>query len=298
MNTPREIEIPTDDTYPVRGDLYLPNRSATRGVVLLCHGFKGYKSWGFLPYLAERLRGVGLASLSLDFSHNGTFPAPNGAPTSGAGSLYARPDLFERNTLHREFRDVKRVLAHVVAGELSPELRGPLPIGLFGHSRGGVAATLNAIEQPEVKALCTWSTADDPDFFTPDQKTKWRRDGKYPFVVSTDGTQLAMGLRYLDDLEDNHEFYLLRERVKELQVPHLIVHGKADVVVDVASALALHESEQQLKDKRMLIVPTGHTFGLQSTHTGAVTHPSTALQQAGDETVAWFDTHLAAKGTA
>jgi dienelactone hydrolase len=295
MTNPRPIEIPTDDAHPIRGDLYLPQNSLPRGIVLLCHGFKGYKTWGFLPYLAERLRGAGVAALSLDLSHNGTFPAPASAPASGAGSLYARPDLFEQNTLRREFHDLRRAIRYVVAGELAIDHRPPLPIGLFGHSRGGVAAILNAIEHTEVHALCTWSTTDDPDFFTPEQKTKWRRDGRYPFVVSTDGTQLAMGLRYLDDLEENREFYLLRERVRELRIPHLVVHGKADIVVDVASAVALHESEHHLRDKRLLIVPTGHTFGIQSTHAARVTHPPAALQHASDETVSWFETHLRVK---
>ncbi len=295
---PREIEIPTDDSHPIRGDLYLPQAGTPVAIVLLCHGFKGYKTWGFLPYVAERLRGAGLAALSLDMSHNGTFPMRGGAPVSGAGSIYVRPDLFERNTLRREYHDLSSAIGFVAAGGLPVPLPLPLPIGLFGHSRGGVAAILNAIEQPEVQAICTWSTTDDPDFFTSEQKTAWRRDGKYSFVVSTDGTQLGMGLGYLDDLEERHDVYFLRERVKELRIPHLIVHGKADIVVGVASALALHESEHHLRDKQLVVLPTGHTFGILSTHAGPVVAPSKALQQATDETVSWFETRLRTKGPA
>jgi dienelactone hydrolase len=293
------VDIPSADAHPVRGDLYLPASGGADGIVLLCHGFKGHKSWAFFPYVAKKLSEAGLAALSLDMSFNGTFPAPVGdSATAKTDSTprYCRPDLFERNTIKREYHDLKHVIHHVTEGGLRKYIEEPLPIGLFGHSRGGVAAILNAVEQPEVRVLCTWSVIDDPDFFTREQKEKWRREGKYHFVDSTDGTQLAVGVDYLDDLEENHDVYLLRERVKELQVPHLIVHGKADMIVGVECALTLHQAEQQLRHKQLLLLQTGHTFGVPHPAPPRLSEPSTALKHATDETVAWFKTHLQGGG--
>ncbi|MDH3216580.1 MAG: hypothetical protein OEN01_09845 [Candidatus Krumholzibacteria bacterium] len=293
------ITIPTADAYPVRGDLYLP-LSGAKAIVLLCHGFKGYKTWGFLPYLSEKLRQAGVAALSLDMSFNGTFSSQDSPRATRAGNggmqkpLYERPDLFERNTLKREYHDLLFAVRYISEGGLKNHLRTPLSIGLFGHSRGGITAMLNAIEQPAVEALCTWSVTDDPDFFTAEQKKKWRHEGKYYFVDSTDGTRLGVDIDYLDDLEENHDFYHLAERASELRVPHLIVHGKVDMVVPVDCALILHHAEQQLKQKRLLVLQTGHTFGIPYPPPALPTPPSTALKQATEETVLWFSTILGA----
>lgn len=288
---PKTIEIPTGDAYPVRGDLYVPRRR-TSGVVLLCHGFTGHKRWGFLPRLADGLRKAGLVALSLDMSHNGTFPEPDGSTPHDDEAVYVRPDLFAKNTLRREYEDVGHAIRFAVDGGLGRAVKGPIRIGLFGHSRGGITATLNAIDHPEVVVLATWSTIDDPDRFTDAQKKRWRRDGVYAFEAPTDGTPLAMGAAHLDDLEANHDFYLLRERVGELKVPHLVVHGKADLAVPYASAIRLHEAEHHLRDKELLILQTGHTFGVSTSASTSTARPSRALMQAVDETVMWFGNHL------
>jgi pimeloyl-ACP methyl ester carboxylesterase len=293
------IEIPTSDDHPVWGDLYLPAAGSARGIVFLCHGLKGYRTWGFLPYVADRLREAGIAALSLDMSLNGTLPASHDDEASargGAGdsrrSRYSRPDLFEQNTLAREHRDILQAVRFVSEGGLREQISTPLMVGLFGHSRGAIAATLNAIERPEVRVLCTSSAIDDPDNFTPRQKERWRRDGVYAFTESTGGTRLGIGLDYLNDLEENHEFYLMRERVKELRVPHLIVHGQADMTVPVECAFNLHNAEKQLRRKQLVVLQTGHTFGIPYPEPEVLTQPSAALKRAVEETVSWFRAHL------
>jgi len=290
------IEIPTADDHPVWGDLYLPTTGSAQGIVLLCHGFKGYRTWGFLPYVAECLREAEIAALSLDMSFNGTLPLPDRAARRGSGraapSRYVRPDLFEQNTLAREHADIRHAVRFVTEGGLREHIGAPLLIGLFGHSRGAIAATLNAIERPEVRALCTWSAIDDPDNFTPEQKQRWRRDGVYTFTESTGGKSLGIGLGYLDDLEENRDYYFMRDRVKELRVPHLIVHGQADMTVPVECAFNLHGAEKQLRHKQLVVLHTGHTFGIPYPEPELLTRPSAALLRATNETVAWFKTHL------
>jgi len=289
------IEIPTSDDHPVWGDLYLPATGPVRSIVLLCHGLKGFRTWGFLPYVADSLREAGIAALSLDMSLNGTLPASGAASRQDADdperSRYIRPDLFEQNTLARERKDIEHAVRFVSEGGLKEHIPTPFLIGLFGHSRGAIAATLNAIEHPEVWALCTWSAIDDPDDFTPTQKERWRAEGIYAFTES-DGTRLGIGLGYLDDLEEHHDYYLMRERVKELLAPHLIVHGQADIVVSVECAFNLHQAERQLRDKQLIVLKTGHTFGIPYPEPRVAAQPSAALERATDETVAWFKAHL------
>jgi len=298
------IEIPAADGFAVRGDLYLPAGQPPSGIVILCHGFKGYKSWGFLPYLAARLSAAGIAAYSIDFSFNGTFPEirdtedeagarharARGAPSKK--TRYRRPDLFRDNTLKREHDDLARVLQFVDENGLGRRVGPGTPLGLFGHSRGGVSAFLNALENDRIGALCTWAAPDHPDHFTPKQKTRWRQNGEYDFTGAKDETRLCLSSRYLDDLEMNRDVYDLRRRADELRVPHLIVHGKVDLVVAVARAQSLHEAERGLRDKRIVILRTGHTFGVTDSFGVAPDERPRPLVEASDVTADWYARYL------
>ncbi|MEE9269941.1 MAG: hypothetical protein V3V49_06735 [Candidatus Krumholzibacteria bacterium] len=308
------IEVPTGDDFPVYGDLYMPASGSPLGIVVLTHGFKGYRTWGFFPYLARSLRDAGMAAFAMDFSHNGRSagggPAEREAqePSAGtaeghtagssdptAASPYPHPGLFSRNTIRREIDDLAAVIRYIEDGGLGDYFASPPPIGLHGHSRGGVVAILNTLEHPEVNAVCTWATPDDPDTFTTAQKEKWRRKGVYDFVLAEDGIPLSVSVAYLDDLEGNHAAYHVAERARALRVPLLVVHGEADMVVPVAGARRLHAAPESLDDKRLLILRTGHSFGLAYPYSPAST-TSQALTDAVAETVDWFKTHFASGG--
>jgi len=42
------------------------------------HGFKGFKDWGFVPYIGETFASKGFAFLTFNFSHNGIESNPFG----------------------------------------------------------------------------------------------------------------------------------------------------------------------------------------------------------------------------
>lgn len=274
------IEFPTADGFVIRGDLHTPPDGSRSGLVILCHGFKGYRTWGFFPFLAGRLADAGLAALAIDFSFNGDL--------GGA----ARPDLFRRNTIRRERSDLDTVLRPIAHERLGGLLGGRVPVGLFGHSRGAVVATLAACENDAIGALCTWSCPVHPDHFTAAQKERWRRQGEYDFTDSRGGTRLALSTEYLDDLEANHDAYDVVRRVASLRVPHLIVHGEADLAVSAGDASALHDAEKELRDKRLLVLRTGHTFGVTDDGVISLDNAPQALAEACYATVKWFTHHF------
>lgn len=275
------IEIPSRDGIAITADMYLPETGGARGVVVLCHGSTGHRRWGFLPFVAKRLQRAGIAALSIDFTHNGTGPGQNNRDDR----LFTRPDLFERNTLALEYEDLKRVIRWL-SGEESL-LHAP-PVGLMGHSRGCVAAVLNAIEEDAVRALVTWAATSDPDFYTRRQKERWRREGRLEFGAD-DGTRLAFGIDFLDDLEQHHARYHLAQRVRELRVPHLVIHGSVDATIGVDHARILHDAERDLIDRKLVVVTAGHTFGVTDR---VAADPPKTLVAATDHTVNWFETHL------
>lgn len=272
--------MPSIDDHSIPLDLY---PAAGRGrVVVMCHGFKGHRRWGFIPGLAARLTDAGIAAVAMDFSLNGHHAA------GAADALDAFPDpaAFRANTLARERDDLDRVIAWARDGGAGRLARGAA-VGLWGHSRGGVAALLAALDDDEIPALVTWSTAAHPDFYTDHQKARWRERGAYEFTDAATGTELAIGVAYLEDLERHTADYALADRARALRAAHLIVHGERDMVIPIDDAMRLYGTPGKAADKQLLRLATGHTFGYEE---GA--GPSEALTVAERRTVEWFDEYL------
>jgi dienelactone hydrolase len=284
----RIFDIPMPDGRNVRMDAYLPLAGRAAGIVILCHGFRGHRRWGFLPELSLRLRDAGLAAVSMDFSLNGFAHHPDTGPAQEGGRF--DPEIFRKNTISRELSDLNAVVRYLSANGLGEDLPPHSPIGLYGHSRGAVSVILHALEEKGCRAICTWATTSDPNFFTDRQKQLWRQSGFFEFIDSQNGTALALDVTYLEDLEANRERFRLLEQVRHLTVPHLLVHGNMDMVVPPKCTEDLHRAETQLKDKHMVLLKTGHTFGYANMSSGT----SQAFETAAGDTVRWFRKYLSA----
>lgn len=285
------FEIPTGDGHPIRADLYPPSPQPAPAVVILCHGFKGYRRWGFLPDLGLALNRAGLAAVSMDFSMNGR--SRNFSSDTDRRAPFSQPEVFSRNTIRRELDDLAAMIRVINSSRLDGRLSPDAPIGLFGHSRGALITLVTAIEHNNIRAICTWSTPADANFFTPEQKRKWRREGSYAFTDSRDGLALAIDIAYLDDLEKNAERYQVAGRIGSLKIPHLMVHGSQDLVVPPASAEMIFEAAGRPETSRIVTVKTGHTFGFTDPP-----GPSTAaFETARDETIRWFKNYLLRGGS-
>ena len=285
------IQISTGDAPPVWADFYEPtgdagDRARDR-IVVLCHGMKGHRLWGFIPRLADDLSAAGLPALAIDFSHNGVAGGDGGA---SGGPVYREPAMIRRNTIDRERRDLAAVIAWIQSGgggRFGPRAR----IGLWGHSRGATSVLLNALDNPTaVAAIATWSAPAHADIYRPSQKRRWREAGEYEWLEGQSGQRLAMGVCFLDDLESNQERYALADRSSELAVPHLIVHGRVDMVIPVENAERFASARPAGVETKELLLRTGHTYGI------ARSPDSEALRAAIDETVDWFRRHLSPSG--
>jgi pimeloyl-ACP methyl ester carboxylesterase len=271
--------IPTSDDHPVVVDTY-PAASGSR-VVVMCHGFKGHRRWGFIPGLAAGLAEAGVSAAAMDFSLNGHL-APGVTDVTDA---FLSPEAFRRNTIARERDDLARTLDWVRRGGDGCVAPGAA-VGLWAHSRGCVAAILAALDDPSISAIATWSAVAHPDFYTGRQKARWREQGAYEFTDGVTGSDLAVGVDYLDDLERHRDDYALAERAGGLRAAHLIIHGEQDMVIPFGDAVRLYDALEMAADKKLLRLATGHTFGYEA---GAT---SEALDRAVHATVEWFDEYL------
>ncbi|HEX6790671.1 MAG TPA: hypothetical protein VF247_05110 [Candidatus Krumholzibacteria bacterium] len=291
LHQPDIIIIPTQDAHPVLADWYPPLTSddPVRHIVVMSHGFKGYRRWGFIPLLAARLAAGGFGALAIDFSHNGRVPE-DGTPTVSDTPIVA-PALFRANTIARELQDLAGVLRWIrepAQGGKTLNLAGDVSIGLWGHSRGGVVSILTALEDDSVRALVSWSASAHPDRWTDRQKRQWREKGELSFKDISGGTPLSIDTALLDDIERHREDYAAADRAAGLAIPHLIVHGEHDPTVPVKDSYKYYDTPTIRADKKLLRLLTGHTYGYDDGYIA-----SEALDNATKATLEWFGTYLA-----
>jgi len=64
-----QFTIDSDEGLPIRGNLDAPPNP--RALAVVVHGFKGYKDWGFFPWVAETLCDHHLAVCRFNMSRSG-----------------------------------------------------------------------------------------------------------------------------------------------------------------------------------------------------------------------------------
>ncbi|MGD8319129.1 MAG: alpha/beta fold hydrolase, partial [Gemmatimonadota bacterium] len=230
----------------IRGDVHLPDGAEPRAVVVVVHGFKGFKDWGFFPWLARRLVEAGYAVVRFNFSRNGIGDDPE---------RFTELDAFGANTLSLEQGELRSVVTGTLGGELLPWR--PAQVALVGHSRGGAQAVLAAAAEPRVTALVTWSAVSHFDRWTTETKERWRQEGRIWVLNQRTGQQMPLGVDLLEDFETNRRALDVVAAASRVRAPWLIVHGSEDLTVwpGEAQTLARANPEARLH----LVQGAGHT---------------------------------------
>lgn len=258
---------------PIHGDLRIPATPVPDSAVVVVHGFKGFKDWGFFPFLCEKLAEAGHIVVSFDFSHNGVV----------AGE-FRDLESFAQNTITREVEELNHVLGCVSNGSVTG---GPLPrLGLLGHSRGGADAVLTAAKNPLVMALVTWGAVDHLDRWTNETVQAWRRDGVIHVVNQRTGQELPLSIELMEDLLSNRERLDPLRAAASIKVPWLVIHGKDDKTISFLEGERLAKASPGASLK--VLDGTGHTFG--AVHPFQGTTP--ALDRAIEFSVRHFGAHL------
>jgi len=263
------------DGGPLRGDVRTAAGDTARPAVVICHGFKGFKDWGFFPHLADRLARGGVTAVSVNLASSGVGPE---------GDRFSEPERFGHGTFGGDLRDLGQVMAALRGGRLPGVRTAPSAVGLFGHSRGGGLMVLHAAGDAGVRALVTWSAIGSPLRWGPETIRKWRADGRIEVTNQRTGEVLPLYPDVLEELEgDTEGRFDIAAAAERVRVPWLIAHGEADETVSVREAQLLHKANDERAE--LLVVRHGsHTFGAR--HPWAGTTPE--LEQAMDATVGWF----------
>jgi len=248
----------------LRGDVRAPEDTPVRSAIVVMHGFKGFKDWGFFPHLCATLAADGHAVVSFNTSHNGV-----------GDDLQSFTDLdrFGANTLSRELDELRFVLGRVLDGTLLS--RRPDRVGLIGHSRGGGEAILAAGEEPAVDALVTWAAVSHYDRWTDATREEWRSAGRI-FVKNTRTNQeMPLDLTLLTDFEQNRARLDVSAAARRLETPWLVVHGTNDLTVPADEGRTLAEAGENAT--LLLIEGAGHTFEARHPFAGSTPELDRAL---------------------
>ncbi len=265
----------------IAGDIRIVAGSVNVPVVIISHGFTGFKDWGSIPYMAEQFALKGFCAVTFNFSHNGV---------RGDSEEFNAPEMFAVNTVSIELDDLKTVLYAVLKQTiLGLEKIDTNNIFMLGHSRGGGISIITVRENPVIRALAVWGSVVSFDRWTQRFKHEWRTNGVRTVITHQPRGTLKMSPELLEDMEKNQERFTIEHSVENLQCPLLIIHGAQDVTVPESAAHRLYAAAKPDTAQLHIIPNTGHTFG--AGHPFA--EPTPALIEAIDLTVSFFQSNIA-----
>jgi pimeloyl-ACP methyl ester carboxylesterase len=243
--------------------------------LVVCHGFKGFKDWGFFPWVSEMLAArTGLPVVSFNF---------DGSGVRDATETFDDLPAFARNTFTRELFDLEAVLDGLAVGRLGDlEVEPAVRFGLLGHSRGGATCVLKAAVRRQVRALVTWASIASADRYRV-YEAAWDAGEDVAIPNARTGQDMPLHRNVLDDLRANRERLDVLESARTLAIPWAVVHGDADVSVPFADAETL-AGAAGTNARVVRIEGAGHTFETGHPFTGSTPE----LDRAVDSTVGLF----------
>ena len=240
-------DLTTDFRFPESGKEKLP-------LVILCHGFKGFKDWGCFPYMMDRIAEEGNFAVSFNFSYNGT------GENDFDQSDFTRLNLFAENTFSRELDDLGSIIDYLFENKDKYNY-DTANITLTGHSRGGGIAILKTAEDKRISKLVVLSSVCNFDRYSDTLKKKWKEVGYFEVINSRTNQMMRLNYTLIEDLIKNKERLDIQKAISEITVPVMIIHGAQDITVDYSNAEDLYSRSDKEKTKLFLIENTGHTFG-------------------------------------
>ena len=247
-------EINGAEGKPIIGNTHMP--SSPVGTIVICHGFKGYKDYGFFPKLAESAASNGLIAHRFNFSHSGM---TNNIET------FENPELFESDTWNKQISDLSNVIKAIAEGKLQGQ---GLPLTIFGHSRGGVTTILTTSrlqKKPSsplgntIKGIITAASPDTGFWLNKDQVKELKKKGRLLSPSARTGQDLYVGLEMLTEMEHKPKAFEATRAIKNITCPICIIHGNDDPTVPVSSAHKLAEAAGD-NAVRIIIPEANHVF--------------------------------------
>lgn len=286
MRMKEDLTYTTSRGHQTGLSLYGSELPSDTPCVVYLHGFKGFKDWGFAPFVAESLAAKGIRVLAMNFSHNGIGTNP---------VEFTELDRFRDNTFSLEVEEAREVIKGYFTGTLFDATPG-VPMGLIGHSRGGGIALLASRGMTDqigigLKAVCTWAAVSTFFRYPEESLEQWKKDGVIEMLNTRTKQMMQLGWQLAQDMLDHGEDQLnIEKATRLLEIPLCIVHGTDDESVSVGDAHNLAEWANPDAVEFHELPGTGHSFNAKHPFDGS--NPS--LDDAVAHTYNFFHHHLKA----
>ncbi|NOU92668.1 alpha/beta hydrolase [Paenibacillus sp. LMG 31456] len=249
-------KLPTEkgEELYIRGEVRVleeqaDNLLSLKPVLIISHGFKGFKDWGFFPYAASQFALQGFYVVTFNFSCNGVNETD-----------FDELDKFSFNTYSREQADLSLLLQALLAKQLPESERADLQrVYLLGHSRGGGNSILFASEHSEVKAVITWNGNGNADLFDEAFKATIAEHGIAYVANARTKQQMPIRRDFYEDLAEHPSRYHIPGRLSALGIPVLQLQGNKDSERLQAGFQTLRQAAPQ--HRSVTITGGTHTFG-------------------------------------
>lgn len=238
---------------PILYDAIYNKNSIKKPVIILCHGYMGFKDWGAWGLVGEEFSKNNYFFVKFNFSHNGgTMKQPIDFPDL---------DSFANNNFSHELDDIDRVIEHLKHSERYSQDLDFENISLIGHSRGAGSVLIKASEDRRVKKVITWAGVSDfkirfqeggPEF------NKWKNEGVIYAENSRTKQFMPHFFQLFEDFKKNESRLNIKSAVENLEIPYLVIHGSNDTSVLPIEGEKLFSWNQKNKIER--IEGSDHVF--------------------------------------
>ncbi|MBT8385830.1 MAG: prolyl oligopeptidase family serine peptidase, partial [Ignavibacteria bacterium] len=226
--------------------------------LIFVHGFKGFKDWGFGPYIGDYFAKKGFFVITFNFSHNGI---------GEKKTEFTELDKFAENTFSLEVTELNEVIDAYLNSFFGG--RSEKGIGIAGHSRGGAITLLTSQSRSEVKAVSVWSSISKLDRYSERQKDEWRKKGVFNVLNTRTNQVMPLNISLLEDLENNSDKLNIKSAVENLKKPLLIIHGENDLAVPINEAKQLLNWADKNNSEFFKIDKAGHTYDIKHPFEGS-----------------------------
>jgi len=254
MKTHRNVLIQNPGSKDFLADIFIGKNHDKKPLVIFCHGFKGFKDWGYFNQLGEAFAERGMIFCKFNFSHNGT--------TIERPEEFADLEAFGENNFMKEQADLDTLITWCLSKSelLKNDNMDANRIMLIGHSRGGGAVLTKAAQDSRVTHVATMASIDS---FVSESwehlRARWKEEGVWYIENSRTKQKMPLNYQLYDNTMSNLEVLNIEALCQKLEKPALIIHGDADKAVPHQAAINIGS---WITGSNVIIVPrANHVFG-------------------------------------
>mgnify|MGYP003967229777 FL=1 len=210
-------------------DVTFNNNSLKKQLIIFSHGFKGFKDWGPFNTMAKSFANENFFFLKFNFSHNGT--------SVDDPCNFIDLESFGNNNFSLELDDLNLVIDWIINNDSFTNEININKINLLGHSRGGAISVLKAAEDNRIKKIISWASPSDFTNRLDNSKISlWKEKGVAYVFNSRTNQNMPMYYQFYEDCIKNSKRIDIKIACKNLNIPHLVIHGTDDPTVSINDA--------------------------------------------------------------